>query len=90
MNDLLRGKVQPYIDDITSRATELFDTVIENTDREAVGHTKIPKDQPLSDPLIRARISKLIKGEYVVRPTSREREIAGGQLDKAIKARESE
>ncbi len=86
MNELLKDAVQPYIEDVSDQATMLFNAYIAKVDEAVRHHSKVPKNQPLLDPLVRLRILALINGDDVEDITNIEYNVVKTQLAKAVAA----
>ncbi len=86
MNELLKDAVQPYIDGVSEGANKLLEEMIEKIDAAVKDHTKVPKNQPMLDPLVRVRIGLLINGEEIENPINVERNVARKLLADAVEA----
>lgn len=90
MNELLKQAVQPYVDDISERASNLLAEEIVKIDEAIKRHTKVPKNQPMLDPLVRIRMGLLINGEEVEDIIPVERNYVTIQLARAVAAKKEE
>ncbi len=86
MNEILKEAVQPYIDGVSEGASKLLEEMNEKIDAAANKHTKVPKNQPMLDPLVRVRIGLLINGEEIENPINVERNVARKLLADAVEA----
>lgn len=96
MNDILGPKLKQYHDayeealrDIPSRATALLLNEMARAAEAVKGHTNVPSGQPMLTPAACVRMALLINGVEVDDATDTERNVAGIQLDKAIKEMEA-
>jgi len=87
MNELLRAKLQPFIQTVINEAVGSIDERIQQARTEVEeweSQWGTAPAQPMLDLGVQERIKLLIKGEEIPDPTKLESTVANQQLEKAI------
>ena len=87
MNELLKTKLQPFIQTVINMAIESLDDCIQQARKDVEAWELkwgIAPNQPMLDIGVQERIRLMIRGEEILDPTKLELTVAGDLLQKAI------